>query len=68
MKGKKKTTIEITPKDVESIIRAYFVNEKNIVIQNVDFNIEHTYFDHTDTHGSPELKSVICTREDDIKI
>ena len=68
MKGKEKITIELDKKEVADIIRAYFVKYKNIVIQDVDFNIEHKYDPYPDKHGHHELTSVICTREDSIDV
>lgn len=69
MKGKKKTTIELCPEEVEAIIKAYFVKKKDVVIQDVHFNIETVYDEsYVDEHGSEELVSIICTREDDIEI
>ena len=68
MKGKKKITIELDKKAVADIIRAYFVNTKNIVIQDLDFNIEHKYGEYPDEHGYHEFTSVTCTREDTIDV
>ena len=68
MKAKKKITIDLDKKDVADIIRAYFVNNKDIVIQDVEFNISEHYADSRDNYGTYEFDSVTCTREDDIEV
>ena len=68
MKAKKKTTVELTPDEVSAIIKKYFAEHKDIVIQDVNFNVEHKYGEYPDNHGYHELDSIICTREDEIDV
>lgn len=68
MKGKQKTTIELGPDEIKAIIQKYFVENKDILIQDVTFEVGMSYHDRMDTHGTAEFTGVKCVREDDIEI
>jgi len=68
MQGKSKITIELKPDQVSEIIKKYFVEHKNVVIQEVRFNIKEEYSHEMDRFPTYSLGSVICTREEDVKI
>jgi hypothetical protein len=56
-------TINLTPKDVTDILKAHFMKEDGLKIDNIDFEIEANYGDdrYPSSYPTYMLNKVSCT-------